>query len=103
MKCQALFYNKMSSATVMTGSLWIDYHSSECCCTQTDQMICSFEIFFVYLLTCSSDMYMIHLYCFAVQAGFYSDMVEYWPVTQVRSPVAALLIRIFHPLHLAQT
>ena len=36
--------------------------------------------------------YMIHLYCLAVQAGFYSDAVECWPVTQtarVRSPVVA--------------
>ena len=26
--------------------------------------------------------YMIHLYCLAVQAGLYSDVVECWPVTQ---------------------
>ena len=30
---------------------------------------------------CSSHRYMIHLYCLAVQAGFYSDVVECWPVT----------------------
>ena len=45
---------------------------------------------------------MIHLYCLAVQAGFYSDVVEYWPVmltARVQSPVAALVIRIFHLLH----
>ena len=44
---------------------------------------------------------MIHLYCLAVQAGFYSDAVECSPVTQVarvRSPVAALVIRIFSPV-----
>ena len=44
---------------------------------------------------------MIHLYCLAVQAGFYSDAVECSPVTQaaqVRSPVPALVIRIFSPV-----
>ena len=49
----------------------------------------------------SSDRYMIHLYCLAVQAGFYSDAVDCWPVTQavrVRSPAAALVIRIFSPV-----
>ena len=30
---------------------------------------------------CNSDSYMIHLYCLAVQAGFYSDVVECSPVT----------------------
>ena len=46
----------------------------------------------------SSDRYMIHLYCLAVQPGFYSDAVECSPVTQaarVQCPVAALVIRIF--------
>ena len=50
---------------------------------------------------CSSDRYMIHLYCLAVQAGFYSDVVEYWPVTQaarVRFSAVALVIRIFSPV-----
>ena len=50
---------------------------------------------------CSNDMYMIHLYCLAVQAGFYSNMLECWPVMQaarVQSPVAALVIRIFSPV-----
>ena len=50
---------------------------------------------------CSSDRYMIHLYCLAVQAGFYSDVVECWPVKQmawVRSPAAALVIRILSPV-----
>ena len=44
--------------------------------------------------------YITHLYCLAVQAGFYSDVVECWPVTQtaqVRSPAAVLVIRIFSP------
>ena len=39
---------------------------------------------------------MIHLYCLAVQAGFYSDVVECWLVTQVaqvRSLLTALVIR----------
>ena len=50
---------------------------------------------------CSSDRYMIHLYCLAVKAGVYSDVVECWPVTQasrIRSPVAVLVIRIFSPV-----
>ena len=44
---------------------------------------------------------MIYLYCLAVQAGFYSDAVECWPVTrtaQVRYPAAAEVIRIFSPV-----
>ena len=44
---------------------------------------------------------MIHLYCLAVQAGFYSDVVECWPVTQtarVRSPVGENVISIFSPV-----
>ena len=44
---------------------------------------------------------MIHLYCLAVQAGFYSNAVECSPVMQaarVRSPAAALVIRIFSPV-----
>ena len=50
------------------------------------------------LSKCSSDRYMIHVYCLAVQAGFYSDVVECWPVMQtarVQSPDAALVIRMF--------
>ena len=45
--------------------------------------------------------YMIHLYCLAVQAGFYSDVVECWPVTQaarVRFPVGENVISIFSPV-----
>ena len=52
---------------------------------------------------CISDRYMIHLYCLTVQAGFCSDMVECWPVTQtaqVSSVAAALVIRIFSPVTL---
>ena len=44
--------------------------------------------------------YITHLYCLAVQAGFYSDVVECWPATQMargRSPAAVLVIRIFSP------
>ena len=51
---------------------------------------------------CSSDRCMIHLYSLAVLAGFYSDVVECWPVTKaarIRSPAAVLVIRIFHLLH----
>ena len=47
---------------------------------------------------CSSDRYTIHLNCLAVQAGFYSDVVECWLATQVawvQSPAMALVIRIF--------
>ena len=29
------------------------------------------------------DIGMIHLYCLAIQARFYSDVVECWPVTQM--------------------
>ena len=50
---------------------------------------------------CSSDIYMIHLYCPAVQVGFYSDAVECWPVTwtaRVRYPAALYVIRIFSPV-----
>ena len=46
---------------------------------------------------------MTHLYCLAVQAGFYSVVVECWSVTQaarVRSTAAALVIRIFSPVTL---
>ena len=32
---------------------------------------------------CSSDRYMMHYYCLAVQAGFYSNIVECSPVTQM--------------------
>ena len=45
--------------------------------------------------------YITLLYCLAVQAGFYSDVVECWPVTQaalVRYRAAALVIRIFSPV-----
>ena len=44
---------------------------------------------------------MIHLYCFVVQASFYSDTVVCWLVTQmarVQSLAAALMIRIFSPV-----
>ena len=44
---------------------------------------------------------MLHLYCLAVQAGFYSDAVECSPVTQaarVRYPAAALVIKILSPV-----
>ena len=42
--------------------------------------------------------YMIHLYCLAVQAGFYSDVVEcrtLSPADRVRSPVGGK-IRYLH-------
>ena len=53
------------------------------------------------LCLCSSDRYMIHLYCLAIQAGFYSNVVECWPVTQaawVWFLAGALVIRIFSPV-----
>ena len=42
--------------------------------------------------------YMIHFYCLAVEAGFYSDVVECWtlnPADQVRSPIGENVIWIF--------
>ena len=49
--------------------------------------------------------YMIHFYCLAVEAGFYSDVVECWtlnPADRFRSPVGENVIWIFSPflLHL---
>ena len=60
-----------------------------------------------YSLTCICHRarYIPHLYCLAVQAGFYSDAVEWWILTQsarVRSPVIYHL-HFFHLLHLAPT
>ena len=46
---------------------------------------------------------MIHLYCLEVQAGFYSDVVECWPVmqaAQVRSPVMVLVIMLHYSLRI---
>ena len=42
--------------------------------------------------------YMIHFYCLAVEAGFYSDVVECWtlnPADRVQSPVGENVIWIF--------
>ena len=50
---------------------------------------------------CSSDMYMLHLYCLAEQAGFYSDAVECRTLSladQARSPVGENVICIFSPV-----
>ena len=44
--------------------------------------------------------YMIHFYCLAVEAGFYSDVVECWtlnPADWVRSPIGENVIWIFSP------
>ena len=38
--------------------------------------VCPEPICFLWRNICSSDMYMIHLYCLAVQASFYNDAVE---------------------------
>ena len=41
---------------------------------------------------------MIHFYCLAVEAGFYSDVVEcrtFYPADRVRSPVGENVIWIF--------
>ena len=54
---------------------------------------------------CSSDSYMTHLYCLAVQAGFYSDAVEVFARLADGSgsiPAAALVIRIFSPVIVQQ-
>ena len=49
---------------------------------------------------CSRDRYITHLYCLAVEAGFYSDVVKCLPLdpaAQVRFPPRA--VRIFlHPV-----
>ena len=48
---------------------------------------------------CSSDRYMIHLFCLVVQTGFYCDMVEcrtLSPADWLRSPVVAL--EVFSPV-----
>ena len=45
--------------------------------------------------------YMIHLYCLAVQADFYSDVIEcrtLSPADRVRSPVGENVISIFSPV-----
>ena len=45
---------------------------------------------------------MKHLYCLAIQAGFYSDVVEcrtLSPADRVRSPVGENVISIFNLLH----
>ena len=42
---------------------------------------------------CSRDRYITHLYCLAVEAGFYSDVVECLPLdpaAQVRFPPRAV-------------
>ena len=50
--------------------------------------------------TCSRDRYITHFYCLAVEAGFYSDMVECLPLdpaAQVRFPPWAVGI-FLHPV-----
>ena len=45
----------------------------------------------------TGSRYITHLYCLAVQAGFYSNVVECWPVTQtarVRTPIGKNVISI---------
>ena len=49
---------------------------------------------------CSRDRYIIHFYCLAVEAGFYSDVVECLPLdpaAQVRFPPRAVGI-FLHPV-----
>ena len=49
---------------------------------------------------CSSDRYITHFYCLAVEAGFYSDVVECLPLdpaAQVRFPPRACGI-FLHPV-----
>ena len=54
----------------------------------------------LFLQSCSRDRYITHFYCLAVEAGFYSDVVECLtldPAAQVRFPPRA--VRIFlHPV-----
>ena len=47
---------------------------------------------------------MMHLYCLAVQVGFYSDVVECRTLSRtdrVRSPAGALVIRIFFTCYIS--
>ena len=49
---------------------------------------------------CSGDRYKIHFYCLAVEAGFYSDVIECLPLgpaAQVRIPPRAVGI-FLHPM-----
>ena len=51
-------------------------------------------------MNCSRDRYKAHFYCLAVEAGFYSDVVECLPVdhaAQVRLPPRAVGI-FLHPV-----
>ena len=53
-----------------------------------------------FLTLCSRDRYITHFYCLAVEAGFYSDVVECLPVdpaAQVRFPPRAAGI-FLHPV-----
>ena len=53
------------------------------------------------MLSVTGYRYMIHLYCLAVQAGFYSDVVEcrtLSPEDQVRSPVGKMSFPFFSPV-----
>ena len=50
--------------------------------------------------SCSRDRYITHFYCLAVEAGFYSDVVECLPLdpaAQVRFPPRAVGI-FLHPV-----
>ena len=45
---------------------------------ELDLLKWSVVIVLIKILDCSRDRYNTHLYCLAVQAGFYSDAVECW-------------------------
>ena len=54
------------------------------------------------LYLCSRDRYITHFYCLAVEAGFYSDVVECLPLdpaAQVRFPPRAVGI-FLHPVNI---
>ena len=60
------------------------------------------KLLWLYLVQhmCSRDRYITHFYCLAVEAGFYSDVVECFPLdpaAQVRFPPRACGI-FLHPV-----
>ena len=56
--------------------------------------------FILFICQCSRYRYITHFYCLAVEAGFYSDVVEFLPLdpaAQVRFPPRAVGI-FLHPV-----
>ena len=61
-------------------------------------VVCNFANYHVTI--CSRDRYITHFYCLAVEAGFYSDVIECLPLdpaAQVRFPPRAVGI-FLHPV-----